>query len=208
VASILVAIVLLVVRQQVGSQQQVAELPTAGKAVDRDCGARCLFFLAHIEGQPVTLAKVASALPSDRTGHFSLAELRDASAKLGLALNGVRLTKSAIAPDRPAVVYLKRGPHGHFAVVRPVGHSGKLVQVIDPSREPFVVDATALYASPEWTGLALVPDRPVWGLRIIGFVGLGVGTAWIVGSLIVRRRGRGTCPPSLLAASPMDSCLL
>ena len=56
-------------------------------------------------------------------------------------------------------MFLKSGPEGHFIVVRPVGHTGRLVQVLDGELNPNVGDAEWLFASPSWTGLALVPHR-------------------------------------------------
>ncbi len=47
-----------------------------------------------------------------------------------------------------------------------MGHSGKLIQIIDSTGEPIVMDAVNLYASPRWTGLALMPVRPNWPFRI------------------------------------------
>ena len=77
------------------------------------------------------------------------------------------LARGDRAPDRPAIAFLERDGHGHYAVVRPVGHSGKLVQIIDAAEgDPIVMDATDLYALRQWTGLALVPRRPNWPFRV------------------------------------------
>jgi hypothetical protein len=59
------------------------------------------------------------------------------------------------------LVFLKLGVHGHYAVIRPVGISGNLLQIIDLTRGPEVVDKKALFSSPEWTGLALVPTEGI-----------------------------------------------
>ncbi len=64
------------------------------------------------------------------------------------------------AIDRPMLVFLNRGEHGHFLVLRPVGTTGKLVQVVDSVNPPAVIDKTALFAAKSWTGLALIPDEP------------------------------------------------
>ena len=95
-----------------------------------------------------------------------MAELRDAARSFGLTLTGVKFSQSSRAPDRPALVFLKQDDHGHFLIVRPVGHSGKLIQIIDSVGDPIVVDAVNLYASPQWTGLVLIPVRPHWPLRV------------------------------------------
>ena len=156
------------------------------ESVLRDCGPRCLFLLARLEGRKLAPADVSSALPGGRSRHYSLAELRSSASKIGLDLSGVRLSGGTSAPDRPALAFLKRGAHGHFVVVRPVGHSGNLVQVIDPNEKPVVVDAKVLYASPEWTGLALVPARGVPWLRVCGIVGLGTLGVWVISPWLSR----------------------
>lgn len=156
-----------------------------------DCGAKSLSILLRLEGRPTDLSRLEDGLPAPTPRGYSMRELREAARACGLRLLGVRLPRGDRAPDRPAIVFLKRGPHGHYVVIRPVGHTGKLVQVLDPNREPEVMDASRLYASPEWTGLALVPRRPNWPLRVAGAV-LVVSTLVVAGSWLVprlRRRG-------------------
>ena len=63
---------------------------------------------------------------------------------------------------------MKRTQHGHFLVIRPVGHTGKLVQIVDSLQSPEVIDKSVLLASPEWTGLALVPGRISWTPVLVG----------------------------------------
>ncbi len=88
-----------------------------------------------------------------------MADLRDAARAHGLVLTGVTLRRDGAAPDRPALVFMKREGHGHFLIIRPVGHSGRLVQIIDTIGDPSITDAAELYATPQWTGIALVPTR-------------------------------------------------
>jgi hypothetical protein len=91
------------------------------------------------------------------------------------------------------IVFLKRPQHGHFQVVRPVGHTGKLAQVIDASSSPEIVDRLAMFTSPEWTGIALVPDRgPGWTFRIAFGLGGGIALSALgwAGSRWWRVRGR------------------
>ena len=73
-------------------------------------------------------------------------------------MSGVLLKKREDAIDRPMLVFLRRKGHGHYVVVRPVGHTGKLVQVIDNFGPPEVVDKATLLASPVWTGIALLRE--------------------------------------------------
>ena len=96
-------------------------------------------------------------------------------------LIGIRLEKSVDAIDRPMLVFLKRGSHGHFVVIRPIGHTGKLVQVIDSARGTEVVDKSDLINSPDWTGLALIPVRTDWQYN------LALGLALVIGLLVAFR---------------------
>ena len=140
-----------------------------------DCGTMALGALLMLEGRPVAPeALLARVGPSSPEGP-SLKQLRDAARVFGLSLRGVRLNDDERAIDRPMIVFLKRPRHGHFQVIRPVGHTGKLAQVIDSNTLPNVVES-ACYSAPEWTGIALVPDRrPGWPVRIL--LGLIAGTA-------------------------------
>ena len=162
----------------------------AGNAGD-DCGTTALYTILAIEGRSVPVSSIRRSLPAlDPNGH-SMAELRDAARALGLGLTGVQFRQGDVAPDRPALIFLERDGHGHFAVIRPVGHSGKLVQIIDPAEDPFVMDAAALYALPQWTGLALVPSRPSWILRIaVGFSLVAASGALVIWARREHRRRR------------------
>lgn len=147
------------------------QLPSFGSGSEReetrlDCGVLALHTLLALEGRETTLGTIEAALPPSPVGGYSLAQLQDAARTCGLSLDGLQLARGKRAPDRPALLHLKRGPHGHFVVVRPVGHSGQLVQVLDVAEEPFVTDAAEISASPEWTGLALVPRRRAWVTQV------------------------------------------
>ena len=143
----------------------LADGPIQANPAPLDCGMVALFHLLRLEGFSVELPRVESRLPASPRGGNSMKDLRLAARAFGMELTGVAMPKDGRAIDRPIIMFLKRGPHGHFLVVRPVGHTGKLVQVIDSVAPPAVIDKAELSASPEWTGLALVPDRPnvlVW----------------------------------------------
>ena len=59
----------------------------------------------------------------------------------GLALDGVRLGPGDPTPGRPAIVFVRDEDKGsHFAVIRPVGSTGTMVQVIDPPGVPWIGD--------------------------------------------------------------------
>lgn len=142
--------------------------PAASTAESFDCGTAALYQLLWLEGLPLPLIDVAGSLPAPRPAGFSMLELQAAARKCGLRLRGVQLGSSTRTPDRPLLIYLHRGPHGHFVVIRPVGWSGKLVQIIDPGNGSDVLDLEILAATPEWTGLALSPERADWRRVILG----------------------------------------
>ena len=147
-----------------------------------DCGTLSLYTLLHLEGRSISLPQIECELPTPSPAGHSMKALREAAGALGLDLVGVRLPESRNASDRPALVFLDRAPHGHFVVVRPVGHSSTLVQMLDAHQPPIVIDAADLYASPDWTGLALMPTRRNWL-----FLGLGGATAGMALSLVLLR---------------------
>ena len=134
-----------------------ADVPV-GRSLN-DCGFTSLYTLLKLENRSALFAEVASLLPSPQPSGYSMKELRDAASESGLNLVGMMLNKRNDSIDRPMIVFLKRPKHNHFVVIRPVGHSDNLVQVLDNTGSPIVVDKAQLFESPEWTGLALVPDR-------------------------------------------------
>lgn len=149
-----------------------------------DCGELALGALLHLEGYPTRLDDLATHLPPPGPKGHSMAQLREAARAMGLKLVGVRLADDPGTLDRPALVYLDRGEHGHFLVIRPVGHSGTLVQVLDSSTLPEVMEVSAFFRTPGWTGQALVPIRVNWARRL-RLVGMGAGV--IAGFLVVDR---------------------
>ncbi len=171
----------------------------ASEGASVDCGTMALGALLMLEGRaaaPETL--LARIGPSSSEGP-SLKQLRDAARSFGLSLRGVRLNDDEQAIDRPMIVFLKRPPHGHFQVVRPVGHTGKLAQVIDSNTSPDVVEKRAILSSAEWTGIALVPDRRAERLARIGWGMLGgaalASLGWAIGRFrrFNARRPRSRC---------------
>lgn len=162
-----------------------------------DCGTMSLGALLLLEGYPAEPDLLLARLRPSSPAGPSLEELRDAAAAYGLKLRAVRLDNDERAVDRPMIVFFRRTGHGHFQVVRPVGHTGKLAEVIDPNWPPAIVDKAALFATPGWTGIALVPDRrPGWAFRIAwGLIGgsAGAGLIW-VGPRLRRRLVRRSVP--------------
>jgi hypothetical protein len=144
----------------------------------KDCGTLALHMLLMIEGLDTRIETLNESLPSRGPDGYSLVDLRNAARSCGLELMGIRLPHSGV-PDRPALVYLERDGHGHFVVVRPVGKSGNLVQVIDSARGTTVIDGIRLANSRTWTGIGLMPVRRNWLARI----GWGVLIASLVTGL-------------------------
>ncbi|MGC8642608.1 MAG: cysteine peptidase family C39 domain-containing protein [Isosphaeraceae bacterium] len=155
-----------------------------------DCGTLALHMLLAIEGIPTDIAALESRLPPPGPEGHSMAELRGAAGSIGLRLSGERLSLETPPLDRCALVLVQRGVHGHFVLVRPVGHSGKLVQVIDPATEPRVVEAADLVAAPGWTGMALLPYRPNRGTRAIWVLALSSALGAVIWAIASPSRGR------------------
>jgi len=103
----------------------------ADGALDRpdalQCGTMALYHLLRMEGADVTVEAIQARLPRPRPEGYSMKELRAAASACGVRLDGVLLKKSAEAIDRPMLVFVDRGGHGHYIVARPVGRTGKLV---------------------------------------------------------------------------------
>jgi ABC-type bacteriocin/lantibiotic exporter with double-glycine peptidase domain len=162
-----------------------------------DCGVNALFILLRLEGRPVTLDRLVSALPARHADGYSMAELEAASRSFGLALEGVKFARGDKALDRPAIAFLEDARGGHFAVLRPVGTTGTMVQVIDPPHVPWIADYGRVMTTPSWTGRLLVPRGSPFrravlpgSLAAAGLIVLGVAYhAWCqrrVGTVGVR----------------------
>jgi hypothetical protein len=129
-----------------------------------DCGANALFVLLQLEGRPVSVETLDKSLPVRHPDGYSMAELSQASEKLGLGLQGIRFAKGDRAPQRPSIAFLKDAKGGHYAVIRPVGTTGKMVQVIDAPHAPWITDYDRLVDSRPWTGRILTRREP-WPMR-------------------------------------------
>ncbi len=143
-----------------------ASAPAArpGETTKLDCGVNALFVLLHLEGRPVTFDRLLSALPPRHPEGYSMAELAAAARSIGVDLEGVHFAKGEKALTRPAIAFLKQGKGGHFAVLRPVGTTGTMVQVIDPPSLPWIADYDRVLATKPWTGRILVARTP-WIVR-------------------------------------------
>ncbi len=153
-----------------------------------DCGANALYLLLHLEGRPVTVEQLLSKLPPHRPDGYSMAELAATSRALGLELEGVRFAKGDPNPDRPAIAFIENARGGHFTMLRPVGSTGSMVQVVDPPSPPWVTDYDRLFVDGLWTGRILTP-RPPWysparasgRLAMAGVILAAASSAWTWG---------------------------
>ena len=91
-----------------------------------------------------------------------------------MELTGVRLLRNTAFPKGTYILLRRRNEVGHFLVIRPVGPTGRSVQVLDGIHEPVVIDSDRFSSQPGWTGLALTPSRDdrIWQLAagIFGFI--------------------------------------
>lgn len=176
---------MLCLASRVALADEQAGRPASGAG----CGTKALYLLARLEGRSIDLDQLGRALGEPTRHEHSLKELRDVAARYGLRLSGARRLGGRETPDRPAIVLLNHEPHGHFVVIRPVGHTGKLLQVLDPNDEPEVIDAIVLYGSGAWTGLALMPERPNRPARIAAAL-LAVALMLVAPTALRRLTGR------------------
>lgn len=133
-----------------------------------DCGVASLFILLQLQGKPASIERIEASLPARDPRGYSMADLSTAAGACGLKLEGVRFGRADAALGGPAIAYFKDPIGGHFAVLRPLGATGTLVQLIDPPHAPSVHDYGDIIETPLWTGRILVPRKPR----------LGTGLAW------------------------------
>lgn len=153
--SLIVLLTLTVTAQAVGPED----------TTKLDCGVNALFVLLRLEGIPVTIDRLESSLPPRHRDGYSMEELSTAAWSLGLYLEGVRFAAGDKSLSRPAIAFLKDGKGGHFVVLRPVGTTGTIVQIIDPPNAPWLVDYDRVMRAKPWTGRILIPRAP-WLSRI------------------------------------------
>jgi hypothetical protein len=164
-----------------------AEEPRDDEQRINDCGVNCLYTLLRLSGRKVDLSALRATLPPPGASGYSMAELREAAGRFGLGLAGVRLAPRDMPLDRPVIVLRMADARGHYVVLKPVGQTGTMVQVLDFPKPPRIMDYSRILASEEWTGLALVPDRPL--ARAAPYlIGLSLaGITFIGGHMLVRR---------------------
>jgi MYXO-CTERM domain-containing protein len=157
----------------------------------RGCGLRCLYLLFLMSGKQVPQSPRWHSSAENAEHLVSMSELQSIARESGMTLRGEVLSVDEAQPDRPMIAYLEYPGGGHFVVVRPVGRTGTMVQVLDPNREPFILDHKHLSSLPGWTGRVLVPrgpseiSKPLWAMVLLG---LGMLAAWRYHGRFPRRR--------------------
>ncbi len=171
-----------------------ARVQAADERIKLDCGVNALYVLLHLEEKPVSIDRLVSALPAPNPEGYSMAELAATARSLGLPLEGVRFAKGDSRPDKPMIAFLKDARGGHFAVLRPVGTTGTMVQVIDPPYPSWITDYDRLLTAGSWTDRVLLPRAPWWSSP--GSVGLVVLAGAATLATVVWIRGRSPHRPS------------
>ncbi len=164
----------------------VASAAGPGESNKIDCGANALFVMARLEGRPVTLDRLISALPPRHHQGYSMAEMVVAAQSLGLGLEGVRLGRFDRPLDRPAIAFIKDARGGHYAVLRPVGATGTMVQVIDPPLPPLISDYEQVFSTKTWTSQILI-RRDSWIARNSTLVLTALGGCVLLVASFTRR---------------------
>lgn len=156
-----------------------------GMNAPADCGTVALYHLLRLEGKPASVDGLLQFLPDRGPDGHSLLELRETARRHGLTLDACVIPKKPGTIQSPVLLYFKGQNAGHFLVVRPVGHTGRLVQILDGEFTPEVIDAERLMASPAWTGIALIP-RP-WNFPAYAALTVSVLSSLALGLRVYRR---------------------
>jgi ABC-type bacteriocin/lantibiotic exporter with double-glycine peptidase domain len=152
-----------------------------------DCGAIALYECLALHGMKADLEVIARELPVTGGRGRAMYDLMRVGRRLGLPLEGSRVDSVLEFPDTACVIYLKLPAGGHYVVGRPVGFTGKLIQILDGYQEPAVVAKQELIRSIGWTGLTLrAKSRWTLGKSVVQalclacglYVG-GVGGVWL-----------------------------
>jgi ABC-type bacteriocin/lantibiotic exporter with double-glycine peptidase domain len=145
--------------QHPNAAMAVREDPSAKRhETQYECNTISLYMFYKINCIDIDINMIEGLLPPSTARGRNMEALVNASRTLGLPLEAVRFGPNEPIQE-PSIILVRRSEHGHFVVVRPVGRSGKLLQVLDGYAAPRIVEATRVYQSPQWTGLALVMPR-------------------------------------------------
>lgn len=150
-----------------------------------DCGSMALYNLLNLTGHQTSIEEVLAALPQAGGDGRSLLELKQTASRLGLEIEGRLIEDRRIAPTAPWIAFIDKQEHGHFLVVRPIGHTGRLIQILDGLAPPAVLDAADFFSGPEWTGMVLIPKSRGWSGWMI-FASVSAAAGMLVVSRFIR----------------------
>jgi ABC-type bacteriocin/lantibiotic exporter with double-glycine peptidase domain len=116
--------------------------PSESTDIEPDCGLKALYNLMHLSDLEVDYVSIADALPPLHRDGYAIGELRDAASRLGMRTAAYRLRLADLPRDRPSLarLHVPLRDAGHFVVFRPVGTSGRLVQMLSPPYVPRILD--------------------------------------------------------------------
>ena len=149
-----------------------------------DCGLQSLYVLLSVKGIHIDLDSLLVErrhVPGEGTSLFTLRRL---AARHGLLLDGVRIRRRNASLDRPSIVHLARGQHGHFVFMRPMDR--ERIQIIDSADGVYTIAVGDLSSIRGWTGYALVPHRP--RRLFLAFLWLTMPVALLIITLVMLRR--------------------
>jgi hypothetical protein len=155
-----------------------------------NCASFALFYLLKLERRGIPLGEISKAMPIDGREGTSMKEIAESARKWGVVLRPMAIDKPAAYPDNQVVAFLREGTGGHYIVTRSVGRRHTMVQVLDRTNDPVIIDIADLLRSPEWSGLAFVPERPNWPARITGAMTLISGIELAASTVLTHWRGR------------------
>lgn len=186
-----------------GAWTSAAAGPDQSEEYQYNCGILSLYTLLQLENARIDLADLESRLPPPSPDGCSLKELRDAARAVGVELRGVRLSDAPGSLDRPALVFIDAGGHGHYIVIRPCGRTGKLLQILDANHSPRVIDESFFKSSESWTGIALIPTRTNTRLLSLVVIVLVASLLVIVKIRLMSGRilSRGVISPSTVTSA-------
>lgn len=175
-------LLLISVVASAGEVQAPSAVDHQDSASGLECGLETLLLYSHAIGNPKTIDDFRIALDALPTeSGYTMLQLQEAAAKVGIRLRGVRLAAGLSKLRTPAIVLCRLGEHFHYRLLRPTGHSGRLVMALDPSfEEPFAMDLEIAQRSKEWTGFALIPSNHSHEFRTVVVWLLVIATAGVV----------------------------
>ncbi len=179
--------------------------PQSAQLAEDSCGPVSLYLFLRLNGLKVSYDDVVAGFGSHHKIGATLADMKQAAGNCGLAVECVRVRA---LPDvrRSIIAYLNPGDRtnaGHYIVVRPIGETGTMVQVISPPSMPRARDRSDLCADPAWTGIVIVPANRTSRVPsvLVGVIAVGgvLGVMATVRSSAFRRLALGLLSKSRIA---------